>query len=233
MWPYYWYGYYPYYWYRPYPYGYWIGPGVSNYYYYNYQTPTAESDSGYEVQEPDYEAFRRARERLEKQEQETAEQSRTQTDVDFDEGIKAFEQGDYGVAAAKFARAAKSTPEDIVLPFAYSQALLAGKEYQKAAEVLRDAIGRLKLKEEGVFYPRGLYASDTELEKQILELEVAAKGSPTDYDLQLLAGYQHLGMNRLDVARKYLEAAKNDVVNGPAARSLLSLLAKLEAEAVE
>jgi hypothetical protein len=230
LWPWYWYGYYPYYWYEPYPYGYWIGPGVSNYYYYNYQTPAAPPESEYGIQEPNYEAFRQARQRQEQQ-QQTTEQPETKTDANFDEGVKAFGQGEYNVAVERFAQAVQSAPEDTVMPFAYSQALFAAKDYHKAAQVLRSAIAGTSPETEGVFYPRGLYSSDTVLEKQISELDAAAKANPADYDLQFLLGYEQLGMNRLDEARAHLQEAQNGPVNGPAAKSLLVLIDRLEKEA--
>jgi hypothetical protein len=231
FWPYYWGGYYPYYWYRPYPYGYWIGPGASNYYSYNYETPPAYS---YGVPDPNYDAFRQARQRLEQQQaqqqqdQQAGALSTTQADRDFDDGVTAFEKGDYGLASLKFALAAQADSEDVVRPFAHSQALFAAGEYHKAAEVLRSAIANTEPEKEGVFYPRGLYKEDSLLENQVSRLVEAANANPEDYDLQLLAAYHNLGLNKLGEARSHMEKAQSDSVNGPAAKALLTLVDKLE-----
>ena len=62
--------------------------------------------------------------------------------------------GFYEIAVEKFAQAMALAPDDMVLPFAYCQALLAAEQYTQAAEVLRAALLMVNPEKEGVFYPR-------------------------------------------------------------------------------
>jgi len=90
-------------------------------------------------------------------EQTPEPQEATLADVYFEEAVKAFEVAQYNTAALKFAKAVELAPEDMILPFAYGQALLASEQYSKAAEVLRGALAKVSPEKEGVFFPRGLY----------------------------------------------------------------------------
>jgi thioredoxin-like negative regulator of GroEL len=158
---------------------------------------------------------------------------KTQADSYFEEAVKAFEAGNYPAAAAKFSAAMELAPDDIVLPFAYVQALFAGSEYKKAADALREVLAKTTPEKEGVFYPRGLYPADDALQAQVKQLCEKAASNPLDSDLQLLLGYQLLGMGRLDEAAKPLASARLDYNNHQAATRLLGLLEKLkEAEEV-
>ncbi len=217
---YYWYGSYPYYWYgyNPVPYEY--GNDNYNYYTYNYYGDTTgpadssaiSSMSNYTPQQPAPE---------------------TSADQYFDEGVKAFGANDYTTAVAKFALASQTATDDKVLPFAYSQAFLATGDYKSAAQVLRAALAKVAPVTEGVFYPRGLYSSDDILLKQVDDLSVKANQNPQDTDLQLLVGYQYLGLGELDKAAAPLKNASADSLNGPSANALLQLLNKLQTTQAE
>jgi tetratricopeptide (TPR) repeat protein len=209
---YYWYGYHPYRWYGDYPPGYVIAGDTYNYYYYN--------------DAPRGEALDEAHQKLEETPPaEPAQES--QADRYFEQAVKAFEAGDYAAAAARFNDAQQLAPDDIVLPFAHVQALFAGGEYQKAAEFLRKALIRTSPDKEGVFYPRGLYTDESVLQRQLDQLARAVRLSPSDSDLELLLGYQLLGMDRLDEAVGHLQNAGLDSKNSQAATVLMSLLEKL------
>ena len=214
---YYWYGWHPYIWYGPCPPEYVKLGDTYNYYYYN--APPGEL--------PDANAVDQAGRKL----QESAPggpQEKTQADSYFEGGVKAFEAGNYAAAAGKFGAAMELAPDDIVLPFAYVQAVFAQGEYEKAADVLREVLAKTSPEKEGVFYPRGLYSADEALQKQINQLKEKAAQNPLDVDLQLLLGYQLLGSGRLDEAAKPLANARLDYNNHQAATRLLSLLEKLK-----
>lgn len=151
----------------------------------------------------------------------------SQTDRYFDQGVKAFEAGDYAAAAEKFHDAQKLAPGDIVLPFARVQALFAEGRYNEAAAVLREALVTAAPDKEGVFYPRGLYADEKILTQQIEQLSRAVELNPTDPDLRLLLGYQLLGTSKLDEAAEHMQIAKQDSSNNKAATLLTNLLEKL------
>jgi tetratricopeptide (TPR) repeat protein len=150
-----------------------------------------------------------------------------QADRYFEQAVKAFEAGDYAAATTKFHDALELAPDDIVLPFAYVQALFASGEYEKAAEFLRKALIKTSPQEEGVFYPRGLYPDDSVLQQQVEQLDRAVRLNRSDSDLELLLGYQLLGMGRYDEAAGHLQNALLDSDNSQAATVLMSLLEKL------
>jgi len=184
-----------------------------NYYYYN--------------KAPEGEGLDEAQQKLE---EKPPVEPAPETSVDryFDQAVKAFEAGDYTTAKQKFYTAMLASPEDIVLPFAYVQALFADGDYQKASEVLREAMTRVSPEKEGVFYPRGLYSDESALEEQIKQLEQTAIQNSSNADSELLLGYQLLGMNRFDEAGGYLQHASLDQNNKQAATALLGVLEKLE-----
>lgn len=210
---YYWYGCHPYRWYGDCPPEYVIAGDTYNYYYYSDDAPRQEAVS---------EAQKKLEEKpLVKPEKET------QADRYFEEAVKAFEAGDYDNSAARFNDAQELAPDDIVLPFAYVQALFAGGEYKKAVGVLRPALMKASPEKEGVFYPRGLYSEDSVLQKQVGQLAEVVESKPFDADLRLLLGYQLLGTGRLDEAVKHLQSARLDCNNSQAATVLIDLLEKL------
>ncbi len=214
---YYWYGWHPYEWYGPCPPEYVKLGDTYNYYYYN--APPVKS--------PDANALDQAGKKLEES-PPVGPQEKTQADGYFEEGVKAFEAGSYAAAAAKFGAAMELAPDDIVLPFAYVQAVFAQGEYEKSADALREVLAKTSPEKEGVFYPRGLYPADDALQEQIEHLKTKVTQDPLDADLQLLLGYQLLGMGRLDEAAKPLANARLDYNNHQAATRLLSLLEKLK-----
>ena len=210
---YYWYGCHPYTWYGDYPPARVIAGDTYNYYYYN--------------DAPQGEALNEAHEKLEKAPPAEPSQE-SQTDRYFEQAVKSFEAGDYAAAAAKFRDARDLEPGDIVLPFAYVQALFADGEYKAAADALREALMKASPEKEGVFFPRGLYPDDNVLQQHIEQLTRAAQLDPSDSDLRLLLGYQLLGTNRLEEAAGHLRSAGAEQKNSQSAAVLTALLEKLK-----
>ena len=218
---YYWYGYHPYYWYGYDPIAREVQTGTYNYYTYNYYY--GDNGQGYastQMADSDY------LDNLAQQQAEPAQASLA--DSYFDEAVKAFEDGNYGIAIDKFAKARELAPDDMVLPFAYCQALLAAKRYSEAAQVLRDALKKVSPEKEGVFFPRGLYPNEDILLAQLDELAAKAETYSFDADLQLLLGYQLLGIGEHDKAVTPLINASLDLKNAEAAEVLLKLLEKIK-----
>jgi len=152
-------------------------------------------------------------------------------DMYFGEGVIAFENGDYVTAIEKFAAAMELAPDDIILPFAYAQALFANGQYSEAAVVLRTALANISPEEQTVFYPRGLYSDDDVLFDHIDKLAEKADFYTFDADLQLLLGYHLLGVGELDAAVEPLIRAGRDFVNTQASDILLKLLENVKAQA--
>ena len=231
---YYWYGYHPYVWYGYYPVAREVATGQYNYYTYNYYNDDGTLSTSYTTDNPpqyaDQNTFADVRARLEQQ--KTAQPApQTLADTRFEEGVKSFESGDYAVAAEKFANAAELSPEDMILPFAYAQALFADGQYTKSAAVIREALKKVSPEKEGVFYPRGLYANDDVLFQQIQGMLDKLDQSGHDADLQLLLGYHLLGVGETGYARDALERASQDPQNAQSAAVLLKLVDKVESEA--
>ncbi len=232
---YYWYGYHPYYWYGYYPWAYRVGGDTYNYYTYNYSNETVPQTSApvtNVIRPVDENTFADVREKLARQAaEEPAEE--TTTDRLFEEAVKAFEIGDYEVAVENFAEAIELAPDDIVMPFAYVQALFAQEQYSKAAGALREALAELKSGEADVFFPRGLYSEDDTLFEQIEQLAGTAEVYSFDSDLQLLLGYQLFGIGEFEEAIEPLEQAGLEPYNAEAATILLELLEKVKNENIE
>jgi tetratricopeptide (TPR) repeat protein len=226
---YYSYGYHPYYWYGYYPVAREVVSDNYNYYTYNYYgddyglSDYAYDTSGYPV--VDHTTFADVRERLE-QEAEGPDEP-TLADEYFEHGVTCFEEGEYISAAEFFAQAMELEPDDMILPFAYCQALFAAGEYSQAAEALREVLAKVTPQEEGIFYPRGLYADEQVLFDQIAELAEKADIYSFDGDLQLLLGYNLLGIGQLDEAVEPLRLAGMDLNNAPSATVLLSMVEKM------
>ena len=218
---YYWYGCHPYNWYGYYPIAREVRGETNNYYTYNYYT---DGNGGYQPAQTIVNS-----EIFENMAEQTAEpQEPTLADVYFEEGVKAFEVAQYNTAAMKFAKAMELAPEDMILPFAYAQALLASRQYSKAAEVLRGALAKVSPEKEGVFFPRGLYPDEESLLKQIDMLAERAAQFSFDADLQLLLGYQLLGIGQHDRAVEPLMNAGKSLENAKAAAVLMQLLEKIK-----
>ena len=221
---YYWYGYHPYYWYGYYPMAREIGSNI-NYYTYNYYyNDNAVADS----QNPDYQYYGSITRQAPAQPSEP-----TLADTYFEEAVDAFEKGNYDTSIEKFSNAMALAPDDMVLPFAYSQALFAAGRYSDAAQVLRAALEKTKPDQDGVFYPRGLYPNEDILLSQIDTLANEADTYSFDADLQLLLGYQLLGLNDIDKAVVPLKKASLDLKNQQAADILLNLLSKIKTNDIE
>jgi hypothetical protein len=224
---YYWYGYHPYYWCGYYPIASEVVGSSYNYYTYNYyyddnpisNQPTSTLESQY------YDNIY----------QQPAEEpvGATLADIYFEEAVKAFEESNYRLAIEKFAKAMELAPDDMILPFAYSQALFAAQQYTEATEVLRSALAKITSDKEGVFYPRGLYPKDEVLLAQLDMLTEKAELYKFDADLQLLLGYQLLGVGQLDKAVTPLQNASLDLVNTNAATILLGILERIKATEVQ
>jgi hypothetical protein len=233
---YYWYGYHPYDWYGYYPVAREVVGDTYNYYTYNYSygetyAPSASYQSEEGIGVVDHTTFADVRERLAQQEAEP--NAPTPADTYFEEAVKAFEEGEYNTASEKFTEAMELAPEDMVLPFAYAQALFANGQYSEAADALRSALQNVSPEEEGVFYPRGLYTEDEVLLEQIDLLTKAAEIYTADADLQLLLGYQLLGIGEVDEALEPLQQAGLDLENKDSAEVLLNLLEKIKTEKPE
>ena len=212
---YYWYGCHPYNWYGYYPLAREVRTGSSNYYTYNYYN----NDAYQPTQSDIYEQLG---------EQPAEPDQTTLVDTYFEEAVKGFEAGKYDQAVEKFARAMELAPDDMVLPFAYGQALMASRQYSRAAEVLRAVLVKISPEKEGVFYPRGLYPKEELLLAQIDDLATKADAFSSDADLQLLLGYQLLGIGQTDQALAPLMFASKDLVNADSAAVLLKLLEKVK-----
>ncbi len=228
---YYWYGWHPYVWYGYYPVAREVVTGANNYYTYNYYYDSTDEGSSiaasYSSDAPlDQSTWENVRDKLDQQ-----PGPQTLADTRFEEGVKSFEAGNYDVAVQRFAAAMALAPDDMILPFAYAQALFADRQYSKAAGVLREALTKVTPEKEGVFYPRGLYANDDVLFAQIENLVDKLDRFGYDADLQLLLGYHLLGIGETGYAREPLERASQDIENAESARILLKLLEKMEAEA--
>ncbi len=239
---YYWYGWHPYVWHGYYPVPRQASSDTYNYYTYNYYTDQNGSyaDSAYYADSTgssslpygiDAETYAKVQQRIAAQ-QAQEPSAQTQVDALFDAGVKDFEASDYRDAATQFGEAMEMSPDDMILPYAYAQALFASGQYAQAAEVLRGALANVSPSDEGVFYPRGLYPDDDTLFEQIEDLLDEVEDYGFDADMQLLLGYNLLGVGETDYARAPLERAAQDSRNARAAKVLLNLVKKLEAATV-
>ncbi len=152
----------------------------------------------------------------------------TAADLCFDHAVKVFEAGKYDEAVLQFREAVRLSPDDVVLPFTYAQALFAAGDYAMAASVLREVIAKIPASEPTVYYPRGLYCDEAVLKAQIAALEKAIANEPFSTDYQLLLGYQYLGLNELEKAAGPLSEAAKNPANADAAGKLTDLAATLE-----
>ncbi len=224
---YYQYGYYPYAWYGYYPQVYEVEGDTYNYYIYEEQGDSNRAEN--ELEYIDEDAIADAQEKLSAQTyKEPASESRA--DRYFEYGIKAFEGGNYSKAVYYFRSAVRVESDDIVLPFAYAQALFAGKQYEEAAGILRERITELSEEEKSVFYPRGLYPDDETLLGQIEELAARAARYPDNEELRFLLGYQYMGIGRYEEAAEQLRRLNSQSENTAAAAVLLDLIEKIMAE---
>jgi hypothetical protein len=222
---YYWYGCHPYDWYGYYPLAYQVGSDANSYYTYNTYNYYDE-----DVSDPEETPVEDGNDLRTELPEEPAKEPQEETLADryFEKGVEAFETGDYDLAASSFEDATRLEPEDMVLPFAYLQALLADQRYEKAAEILRSALKELPPDQSGIFFPRGLYPDDEILFGHIDGLARQSQRNPYNADLQLLLGYQFLGVGKYDEAEEPLRKAGLDQASKPSAGVMLSLLEKLK-----
>jgi hypothetical protein len=214
-------GYYPYgydYYYSPgydyYPYGYDYGAAPNNYYNtYNYYYTNPIDSMADNSTAPAAAA--------------------TPAENYFTEGVKMFSNANYSAAAEKFGAAKNLVPQDRVLPFAYAQAVFASGDYISAAAAVRDAVAKINPENDGIFYPRRMYPNDAALQQQIRTLEEKVQLNKSNSSLQLLLGYNELGINNLDKAEVALSIASADPTNGPTAEALLKLVNKLRTNNAE
>ncbi len=233
---YYWYGWHPYEWYGYSPLAYYLEGNTYNYYTYNYGdtgTPSSQDPgynntgiTGYHIGSSEY--MNVLDKRISSGDQDVTPSAAGPADIQFEQGVEAFDANDFAKAADYFLQASRYAPEDNMLALAYVQALFADNRYQKAADVLREVLERIQILEEGLFYPRGLYADDEILFRQIDALMRQAEVDGGNTDLQLLLGYQLLGIGEIDLARQPLENAGRDIVNNQGAKKLSSLLDIIE-----
>ena len=159
----------------------------------------------------------------------------TTADACFDQAVEFFAQGNYEQAVFKLRVAMVLDPEDVILPFAYSQALFASGDYDSAAAVLRRTLENQPEDEaqQTVYYPRGLYQDEKILHQQIDQLAVKVGLEADNGDYQLLLGYHLLGAGRLDEAITPLHKALDlDIANSPS-MTLIKLLEKIKADEAE
>ncbi len=228
---YYWYPAHYYDWYGYYPVAREVGGDTYNYYTYNYYDNQADTTAVADSTIPyaDHTTYADVRERMQQQNAQPPA-AQTTSDILFDEGVKAFEEGNYTLAADKFLEAMQLAPDDEILPFALAQALFAGGNYQAAADILRMQFKEVIPDEEGVYYPRGLYLDEEVLLAQIEQLEKAACEKPHDLDLQLLLGYQLLGFGQVEESIGPLNVAATDGRNANTVTVLLRLAEKIQSQ---
>lgn len=226
---YYWYGCHPYYWYGSHVI-YEPTPSVTynTYNYYNTNTTADTTGYGFSSSAQPYYTLGNP-----KEEPVDEPQFQTAADLCFDHAVTLFAAGSYDDAVEQFREAVKLSPDDVILPFTYSQALFAQGDYAHAATVLRTAMLNIPEDELTIYYPRGLYEDEKVLNGQIDQLRIAAEKEPFASDYQLLLGYQYLGLGDLQKARVPLTTAASDPANQIAAGKLLELAAQLEKEAQE
>ena len=206
-----------------------ISGDTYNYYTYNYyDTATGQAAAGYSNGNfATHETYADLREKLSDQ-KAAGPESQELADTYFEAGVKAFEEADYGKAISRFSEAIRLAPEDIILPYAFSQALFADGRHIEAAEVLRVAAKNLDPEKEGIFYPRGLYVDEELLYKQIDQLAEQAELSPLNSDMQLLLGYHLLGIGEIDKSIEHLAVATEHTQNTEAATVLLRFAVELK-----
>jgi hypothetical protein len=146
---------------------------------------------------------------------------KSEVGIYYENGVAAFKNGDYSAAAENFQHATRQANK--FMPFAYTQALFANGNYTQAAGQLRTAIDKLSPENDNILFPSFLYPSNQILLTQIEKLR---RQTSSDSDLQLLVGYQLFGVKKMDEAVAFLNKAKLNSVNEPAATKLLLMIEK-------
>jgi tetratricopeptide (TPR) repeat protein len=218
----------PYYrYYYPYPAYYYYPEPYYGYVYDDYK-PAGSQPQPYVGAD----TFRDVREKLERQKAvESALQERVSHHLDNIAG--AFADSDFTEALSLASQAVQDEPDSSVLRFVHSQCLFAAGEFDQAAIVLRDALAKSGSEQARVFYSPGLYPDQDILAAQISDLiDAAAQAEPFDAHLQLLLGYQLLGIGRYEDALEALEKARLDYMNKDAAELLIDALEKAQQQKV-
>ena len=206
-------------------------PYYTYYYYYPpyyYSVPYGSYYTGRDYgTEKSYEApaekYEKPKEEYKKPDQPVPQTEAIQIGQHLSNIAAAFAKADYDQAVDRAAEALEDAPHNMPLLFIHSQSLFAGAQYTNAAEALRKALVYTD-KEKGVFYSLGFYPDETILTSQIELLNVAAQAEPENADMQLLLGYQLLGISQYDAAREALEKAKTGEQNKGPAELLIDVL---------
>lgn len=195
-------------------------------YYYSYQpyyytVPYPYYDYNYFYGRPD--EFKR--EEAEKPSYETAKPTEVEKVNRYLENVaKAFAAGNYAKAVRQAKHAVDAVRDNAVLLFVYSQSLFAINRYDKAAAVLSEALTNPDVQQQGVFYPLSFYPDEDAWQEQIERLAKAVEARPYKAGLQLLLGYQLLGVGSYDEALETLQKAERNYVNKKAAVLLIQIL---------
>jgi len=236
------YGYsYPYYgyYYRPYGryYFYDYPPYGTAPYYYDYDAQPYYYDSGQSYYQPydqpyeqpydqsgdqSYDRFRDVREKMERE--RAAEQAKVSEQLD--QIREPFRNGDYARALQRAEQAVNAEPGNAIFGFAYTQALVANGAYDRAADVLRQALNTVNMQTQGVLFGADLYPTPAALQERVADLERTARDRPGDTNLRLLLGYELIAAGRYDDAVEALNGAR-DYVNLDAAKLLDKVLAQI------
>jgi uncharacterized protein HemY len=145
-------------------------------------------------------------------------------DRHLDNIAEVFAAGDYDKALLLAKEAVDDEPDSTALRLLYSQTLFATEKHAYAAVVLRQALAQIQRQQQDLSYPIGFYPNADAINAQIDNLALKAKDNPDRADLQLLLGYQLLGVRKFDQAEHALKNAQDDVINAHAARMLIDLL---------
>ncbi len=230
--------YYPFYGsYYYYPYGYYYDPYGRYYFDFYYDYPRHYYDGpGYESKyyqkdRPAYDnkgaridTYDDVREKIERQ--RAAEEAKVHEQL---ERIgEPFRAGDYFEALKRATDAVNADPDNAILGFAYTQSLFANRNYDRAADALRQALRNVDMKTQGVLFGADFYPDSEVFAGKIEQLVVAAQADPGDNDMQLLLGYQLIAAKRYDAAAQALEKTRYDYVNRHAGGLLANVLSQLQ-----
>jgi len=142
----------------------------------------------------------------------------------LDNIAEVFAAGQYDKALLLAKEAVDDEPDSTALRLLYSQTLFATEKHAYAAVVIRQALAQIERQRQDLSYPIGFYPNADALNAQIAHLAQKAKDNPDRADLQLLLGYQLLGVRKFDQAEHALQKARDDVINADAARMLIDVL---------
>ncbi len=220
-WPSYTYRRYHYYSYHPYRwYGRTSAINENNYYIYNNSSAAARGGYIEDYGSVNGDTFADIRQKLSAP-SAVVPAEETEADRLFENGVDAFGSRDYRRAVDFFEDAMEESQPDVILPFAYVQALFANEDYYKAAEALKEAVENVRQEKDTFFYPRGLYENHDELNRQIEDLQRKAEIFSRNDDLRILLGYQLIGAGRVREGLEYLAELEDDFEYGQTARTLI------------